>query len=423
MQSTDGADRGGGTVSTKVATPRSVAQRPRTAQTAATRRIAQAVQNGIDVALQPIVDLGTGEVVSVEALARFSDGRSPDAWFDEAASLGLGTALELAAINGALLRMGEIPRSASLNVNVSAATAASPALSETLAGAPAGRIVLEITEHVPVADYPALARALAVLRARGIRVAVDDAGAGFASMRHVLRLHPDVIKLDVSLVRGIDSEPAQRALVSALVSFAADTGCSLVAEGIETASELEAARALGVRCAQGFHLGMPDAAGPAEWRVQLPRQRLLRRPYRGRGFGRFARPASLFLAAALSWPGIVAVAGVGGPRQGGPAERPPVSAEPGSGVSRSSATAGEPATATVPTSVPKVARKVEEAPAAVPSPSRAAPPAPEPEALTPVQDVVDTVSGVTQNLTGLTQDLTEDVTRTLGNLLRGVLGG
>lgn len=400
-------------MSETTAIPRS-ASRTRTEKAAATRRIAEQVQRGVDVALQPIVNLDTGEIISVEALARFSDGRSPDKWFSEATSLGLGTALELAAIEGAMARMSELPRSASLNINVSAATASTPAFSKTLAHAPAGRVVLEITEHVPVTDYPALARALAALRARGIRVAVDDAGAGFASMQHVLRLQPDVVKLDASLVRGMDSEPAQRALVSALVSFASAIGCSLVAEGIETAGELDAVRALGVTCAQGFHLGMPEAAGPSLWQVQLPRKPRRSATAHIRGFGRFVRPASLFLAAALSWPGIVAVAGFEGPRTGPPAETPPVTARQDSGASGSSVTAEKPAAASIPLPKPEAARKVEASvPVTQPSPSWAAPPS---VSKGPVEQVVEDVSA-------LTQTLTEDVTTTLGNLLKGVLGG
>ena len=405
---------GGGTVGTMVANRRP-APRSRAGHAAATRRITEQVRRGVDVALQPIVNLDTGEIVSVEALARFSDGRSPDQWFSEASSLGLGTALELAAIEGAMARMSELPRSASLNINVSAATAATPALSKALAHAPAGRVVLEITEHVAVTDYPALASALAGLRSRGVRLAIDDAGAGFASMQHVLRLDPDVVKLDASLVRGMDSEPAQRALVSALVSFADETGCSLVAEGIETAGELDAARALGVTCAQGFHLGMPQADGPARWQVQLPRKPRRSTTAHFRGFGRFIRPASLFLAAALSWPGIVAVAGFEGPRTGTSTEKPPVTARPDSGASGPSVTAEKPAAASIPTSKPEAARKVEaKVPATQPSPSRAAPPSPEPEG--PVVTVV-------QEVTGVTETLTEEVTNTLGHLLEGVLGG
>ncbi|MCI0345402.1 MAG: EAL domain-containing protein, partial [Chloroflexi bacterium] len=142
--------------------------RPRGSRAVAARRISLEVQRGVDVALQPIVELRSGAVVGVEALARFPDGRSPDTWFAEADSLGLGVALELAAIRGALSRLSELPSDVSMSVNVSAATACTPALSQMLASAPGGRVVLEITEHVPVADYPALATALSTLRARGV---------------------------------------------------------------------------------------------------------------------------------------------------------------------------------------------------------------------------------------------------------------
>ena len=401
-------------MSGRVATsrPRPRPGAPGTTQT--TRRIAKAVQDGVDVVLQPIVDLVSGEVVGVEALARFHDGRSPDRWFADAASVGLGQALELAAVHAALARIGELPRTASLNVNVSAATACTDALAEMLASVPPGRVILEITEHMPVSDYPALASALARLRARGVRLAIDDAGAGFASLHHVLELKPDVVKLDASLVRGMDSKAEHRALVSAMVSFAKETGCSLIAEGIETAGELAAAREVGVGCAQGFHLGIPEAAGPERWQVDLPRL-----PHRlktsVRGAGRFVRPAAIFIAAAMSWQGIVAVAGVEGQRPGTQTETPFVAEVPDPGESGASESARRPAAASIPLTG-STARKVEanRPTAAQFSPSRAAPPTTHKEG--PVADVVRTVNDVT---TGLT----ETVSNTLGGLLRGVLGG
>ncbi|MGH2795722.1 MAG: EAL domain-containing protein [Actinomycetota bacterium] len=383
--------------------------------------MAAAVQGGVDVALQPIVDLESGEVVSVEALARFSDGRSPDKWFAEAEKLGLGTALELAAIEAALARMSELPDSASLNVNVSAATACSGALGGMLAKVPGRRVVLEITEHDVVGDYDVLATALAGLRARGVRLAVDDAGAGFASMQHVLELKPDVVKLDASLVRNMDSVPERKALVSALVSFANATGCSLIAEGVETAGELETLRELGVSCGQGFHLGRPDAAGPARWQVDLPRKP--RRPAASyvRGARRFVKPAAMFVAAAMSWQGIVAVAGVEGPRVGAGAVQSPAAAAPDSGASGVRETA-EPAAASIPPAKSQAARKVEvNERISQPSPSRAAPLPADP--VQPVKEVVETVTDVTTGLTQTVTGLTETVTNTLGGLLRGVLGG
>jgi EAL domain-containing protein (putative c-di-GMP-specific phosphodiesterase class I) len=119
-------------------------------------------------------------------------------------------------------------------------------------------VVLELTEHVGVDDYSALTEALAGLRRRGVRLAVDDAGSGFASLRHVLNLAPDVIKLDGELVGGLDRDPARRALAGALLAFGADIGAEVVAEGIETARECAVLRGLGFRLGQGHHLGRPE---------------------------------------------------------------------------------------------------------------------------------------------------------------------
>ncbi|MFY9586039.1 MAG: EAL domain-containing protein, partial [Actinomycetota bacterium] len=207
---------------------------------------------GMEAVLQPIVDLATGRVVGAEALARFADRRSPDLHFAEAEGNGTRVALELAAVRAALARLAELPSNTYLTVNVSPVTAISPRLPALLGAAPAHRIVLELTEHAPVADYPSLEAALSSLRERGIRIAVDDAGAGFASMRHVLALRPDVLKLDISITQGIHSDIRRRELVRAMVSFSRATGCTLVAEGIETEEDLHAIRALGVRCGQGF---------------------------------------------------------------------------------------------------------------------------------------------------------------------------
>ena len=117
--------------------------------------------------------------------------------------------------------------------------------------------MLELTEHAGIADYNELAEALAPLRESGVRLSVDDAGAGFASLRHILNLRPDIIKLDIGLIRGIDADPARRALASALVGFAAEIGAVIVAEGIETPDELATLCALRVTYGQGYHLARP----------------------------------------------------------------------------------------------------------------------------------------------------------------------
>jgi EAL domain-containing protein (putative c-di-GMP-specific phosphodiesterase class I) len=135
--------------------------------------------------------------------------------------------------------------------------------------APLDRLVLELTEHEQVEDYEALNAALLPARRRGLRLAVDDAGAGYASMRHWLLLKPDLLKLDLSLVRDVDSDAAKRALCLAIITFAHTTGMQVVAEGIETRRELATIRALGADYAQGYLLQRPapldelDLAAPA----------------------------------------------------------------------------------------------------------------------------------------------------------------
>lgn len=217
--------------------------------------------DGLSVVYQPIVDLETGRVAGVEALARFAlePVRPPDAWFAEAAAAGLEGDLDLAAVRRALEGIGSLPANAFLSLNVSPRTIPWPRFMETMAEAPLARIVLEVTEHAPVGDYANLESALRSLRGDGVRLAIDDAGAGFASLRHILRLAPEVIKLDNSLTRGIDADRPRRALASALISFASEIGAVIVAEGIETADELEALRSLGVRLGQGYFLGRPSA--------------------------------------------------------------------------------------------------------------------------------------------------------------------
>ncbi|MEX1262639.1 MAG: EAL domain-containing protein [Actinomycetota bacterium] len=213
---------------------------------------------GVSMAFQPIVDLTTEAVVGVEALARFSTPppRPPNEWFAEAVSLALGVQLELVTLKQALHALPKIPPHVYLAVNCSHRAALSTELAALLEPH-ADRLVVEITEHEAVEDYATLVDSLAPLRARGARVAIDDAGAGFASLRHTLRIAPDIVKLDMSLTRGIDSDRAKRALAAAMVSFAAEMDFSLVAEGIETAEELKTLRELRVGFGQGFFLGEP----------------------------------------------------------------------------------------------------------------------------------------------------------------------
>jgi EAL domain-containing protein (putative c-di-GMP-specific phosphodiesterase class I)/DNA-binding NarL/FixJ family response regulator len=223
-------------------------------------QIRLAVQGrGLHMVFQPILELGTGRVAGLEALARFDaePQRPPDVWLDEARSLGLLRDLEMAAVRLAIAHIGRIPHDAFLSVNVSPATASSEPFLETVCAVPGDRLVLEVTEHARVDDYDALKAALRGLRECGARLAIDDAGAGFASLQHIVRLAPNFIKLDITLTHEIDVDPIRRALATALISFASDTGAAIIAEGIETRAEFDVLRALGASYGQGYYLARP----------------------------------------------------------------------------------------------------------------------------------------------------------------------
>jgi EAL domain-containing protein (putative c-di-GMP-specific phosphodiesterase class I) len=218
---------------------------------------------------QPITSLEDGRVMGFEALSRFSaePSRTPDVWFAEASAIGLGPELEAAAVRSAVAALPSLAGDVFLSVNVSPEVVVSGALDGVLHDVDLTRIVLEMTEHTAVRDYGRLADALRPFKDRGARVAVDDAGAGYASLRHILRLAPDWIKLDISITRGLDADPARTALARAVIDFAADTGSEVIAEGVETQGELRALQALGGTGAQGYFLGRPGdlaaAVGPS----------------------------------------------------------------------------------------------------------------------------------------------------------------
>jgi PAS domain S-box-containing protein len=220
---------------------------------------------------QPIVEFHTGAVVGYEALSRFGNRIPPDAAFALAVRAGLGIELETATLRGALKAAAILPPGAYLSLNASPALIESGALQALLSGSER-RIVLEITEHVVIDDYPALRGELAAL-GPNVRLAVDDAGAGYASLRHILELAPDFVKLDIGLIRGIDADPARQALIAGMGYFAVKRKLRLIAEGIETAAELKALRGLAVGYGQGYLLGRPqDGRGPGPWptKIALP---------------------------------------------------------------------------------------------------------------------------------------------------------
>jgi EAL domain-containing protein (putative c-di-GMP-specific phosphodiesterase class I) len=213
----------------------------------------------LQMVYQPIFSLATGRVIGFESLARFAPDpqRPPDVWFAEAANVGRAQALESLAIRLALQALPELPEDIYVAVNASPTMIVEGDLASQLQGHPWERIVLEITEHEAVENYEEIVRVIRPLQARGLRLAIDDAGAGYASFRHILNLRPEIVKLDVSITHAIDTDSSRRALAAALCGFSRETRCSIVAEGIETAAELATIRQLGIQNAQGYHLGRP----------------------------------------------------------------------------------------------------------------------------------------------------------------------
>jgi EAL domain-containing protein (putative c-di-GMP-specific phosphodiesterase class I) len=220
-------------------------------------RIRRVVYEGFELAFQPIVDLRESRTIGVEALSRFSGEptQSPDLWFADAERVGLRAELELAAARAAVARLEHVEEGVFLSLNLSPETL--PSFGDLADEVGPGRLVVEITEHAAIEDYDAVGEHLARLRERGARVAVDDAGAGFASLRHALQLSPDFIKLDVSLTHGIDNDRRRHALAAGLIGFADELGAAVVAEGIETRAELDTLRELGVQFGQGYFLSAP----------------------------------------------------------------------------------------------------------------------------------------------------------------------
>jgi EAL domain-containing protein (putative c-di-GMP-specific phosphodiesterase class I) len=230
------------------------------ARAEARRRLANAMAYGsMAIVYQPIFEPRRGEVIGIEALARFDvePPRGPQALFAEAAAIGWREETELTAAAKALTALDLMAPHHFLSINISPETIRSGGLEHVLAGRPLDRIVLEVTEHAAILEYANLARVLAPLRSRGLRVAIDDAGAGYASFRHVVDMAPDIIKLDLGLTRHVDTDRARRALAGALIGFARETGTKIIAEGVETQAELSVLCELGIDAAQGFLLGRP----------------------------------------------------------------------------------------------------------------------------------------------------------------------
>ena len=213
------------------------------------------------IVFQPICSLVHRTPVGYEALSRFPGPpqRSPDLWFEEAAGVGLGVELEELAAKRALANLPDLPASTYLAFNISHETFGSESFQSLLDDTDLRRVVIEITEQKPIDDYMSLNAAMARAREQGARLAIDDAGAGFASLKHILMLAPDFIKLDRTLTAGIEHDRSQQALAAGLISFAEKIGSTIVAEGIEREEQVDALALLGVAYGQGYFFARPAA--------------------------------------------------------------------------------------------------------------------------------------------------------------------
>lgn len=228
---------------------------------------AEIMADRIGIAVQPILDLRTGRLAGYEALARFSGNRRPDECFARAHAHGLGPMLEARAVATALALPGR-PSGSYLSVNLSATALASPDVAEILPDDLTG-LVIEVTEHEPLTDDPQLRAALEDIRSRGAWLAVDDAGSGYAGLKQVARLAPEIIKLDRTLVEGVHDDPVKAALIESFVRYARDLGASVCAEGVETLDELQRLAELDVGYGQGYGIGRPAPPWPSASRRSI----------------------------------------------------------------------------------------------------------------------------------------------------------
>ncbi|PRB38918.1 EAL domain-containing protein [Arthrobacter sp. MYb23] len=219
-------------------------------------------------AFQPVHALPGGEVVGVEALTRFvgEDGAGADVWFNEAAAAGLGTELEIAALHCALTAAHDVPERMSVALNLTPATSSDPRVRNLLAAAALApdRIIVELTGSLDAVGGQTGNDGLGPLRALGLRVAISASGAALVSMERIEQLRPDIIKLDRHLIEGIESNEGQKTRAKAIVELAREIGADIIAEGIETAAELDEVTALQVTAAQGYLLGRPSVH-PLDW--------------------------------------------------------------------------------------------------------------------------------------------------------------
>lgn len=222
------------------------------------RRVEKMLNDGaFRVQFQPIVELSDLSVMGFEALTRFDEG-TPDEWFERAWRVGRGAELEIRLIEIALTSLSDLPPHAYMSLNISPDVVPHRALGELLRQVDPARIVLEITEHAEIEDVRAFQSALHSLRERGVKVAVDDAGAGFGNFVRLLQVVPDVIKIDGMLVRDVDRDRVKVAVVQSLIALAMGIGAQIAGEGVERPEEARKLSELGVRWGQGYLFGRPS---------------------------------------------------------------------------------------------------------------------------------------------------------------------
>ncbi|MFT6371530.1 MAG: EAL domain-containing protein (putative c-di-GMP-specific phosphodiesterase class I) [Gammaproteobacteria bacterium] len=216
-------------------------------------------QNKIDIYYQPIFSLESNKITGYEALSRFNATpyRSPDIWFREASQVGLGEELEILAIQNTIAGIGEFKEDIYISINTSPKHVLNGAIAHVLDGVDLKRIVLEVTEHEPISNYSDFRKALDPLRKQGLQLAIDDAGSGYSSFKHILELEADIIKLDINLIQNINSSHKKYLLATALCEFSKAINCTIVAEGVVTVEELNSLKDLGVARVQGYLLGRP----------------------------------------------------------------------------------------------------------------------------------------------------------------------
>lgn len=234
-----------------------------------TSRVVELLSDPTDltVVFQPIIELARGRIVGFESLARFADGRPPGLWFAEATRAGLLEELELLAARRALARLGDVPSDCYLSINLAPQTIAGGGIESLFEGQELARVAVEVTEHAAIQDYDEVVAVLEPLLARGLRVAVDDVGAGYASLQHVLRLQPDIIKVDRTFVATSAPSVSHRAVLAALTQLAHELGADLVAEAVDTEAALQAVTAAGFTHVQGNLFAAPDPAIPRSRRI------------------------------------------------------------------------------------------------------------------------------------------------------------